>query len=189
MTACFIHIPKTGGVSIQTALELQQFRSRVSIRGRRRYSGLITFGHQLVGRLIHARYVPRDMFLFSFCRNPYDRAVSLWAHYRREYEPDMTFVGFCHRLRRLSWRIRSPQVTWLRGIKLDFLGRFETLEADFARLCDVLGVQRRALPHLNAGSRSPWCGGYYDDELQAIIRRQYAPDFERFGYDDDHLPD
>jgi hypothetical protein len=190
MTACFIHIPKTGGVSIQDALELQQYRYRRKLVRGTRYQGLVTFGHEILSKLVRKGYVAIDgWFLFAFVRNPYDRAVSLWAHQRREQITELGFYDWCKAFKTLGWLTYSPQARWLDGIEVNFLGRFENLHADFARLCDALHVHRRALPHYNASLHRDW-RSYYDHETAAMVRRQYARDWERFGYDpDDYLPD
>lgn len=179
MTAIFIHVPKTGGLSVQTALGLRRRHAPAAVEG------LATFGHTLP-----ARFVPLNpgAFLFAFVRNPYDRAVSLWAHWRRE-GGGLDFPAWCRRLGDWHWRVRTPQARWLAGMDLGFLGRFESLAADFGRLCDVLEIERRPLPRLNAGEHRPW-RGYYDEGTAAIVQVHYARDFERFGYDEnDYLPD
>lgn len=189
MTAVFIHIPKTGGVSIQQALGLQQHRYRRKLVKGARYEGLVTFGHELLPNLIRGGYIGGDLFTFAFCRDPFDRTVSLWAHWQRDHaEPQLSFLQFCRRLDRMGWRTRTPQARWLDGVDLDFLGRYETLRADFVRLCDVLGVERRALPHLNMTPHRPW-QTYYNDESADIVRRHFGRDFKRFGYADDYLSD
>ena len=67
MTAVFVHIPKVGGVSIQAALDLQQYRYRSKLVKGARYDGLVTFGHCLPDRLIRDGYLdPADVFFFAF---------------------------------------------------------------------------------------------------------------------------
>jgi hypothetical protein len=152
------------------------------------YDGLITFGHLRLPFLVRDGYISGELFTFAFCRNPYDRAVSLWAHHRRDYDPDISFLDFCRGLPEMDWRYSRPQVFWTKWTRLNFLGRFENLQADFDRLCDQLELDRRTLPHLNATEHGP-CNTYYSDESQELIRTQYRQDFERFGYADNHLPD
>jgi len=187
--AIFIHIPKTGGMSISEALKVTKYRNRRRIKKGATYSGIVTFGHELLPWLQRRGLVPADAFFFAFCRNPYDRAVGLWAFNNRRNGLNLTFREFCLNLGNWGWRIRYPQARWLDGLELDFLGRFETLQADFERLCGLLGVERtKALPHLNQTEHAPYptC---YDDVTQAIVRAHYARDFERFGYADDYLSD
>ena len=87
---------------------------------------------------------------------------------------------------------------------VDFLGRFETLQADFNSVCEKLGVPHTPVPHVN---KSKWRRGlrgllqkilsrtapgtqtappsnadYYDDESVEIVSRLYRRDIELFGY-------
>ena len=181
MTAVFIHIPKTGGLSIREALSITEYCNYARLQ--REYSGFITFCHWFLPELQERGLAPKDAFTFAFCRNPYDRAVSMWAFNNRENGLDLTFPEFCRGLNdwRWGWRIRRPQAEWLDGVDLDFLGSFENLEQDFGILCDMLEVERRPLPVVNATERGPW-QDYYDAETQGIIRAYYAQDFERLGY-------
>lgn len=188
MTAVFVHIPKTGGMSISKALKVQKYRNRRRIYRGATYSGIVTFGHELLPRLQRRGLVPTEAFFFAFCRNPYDRAVGLWAFNNKRNGFNLTFPEFCRKLDSWGWRIRYPQARWVDGIELGFLGRFETIQADFAVLCGILGVERKkALPHLNQTEHGPY-QAYYDDETMGIVRSHYARDFERFGYESDHLP-
>ena len=170
VTGVFVHVPRTAGTSIQKALGIRQQQRRASAK----MDGVVTFGHKML-RL-------DGVFTFAFCRNPYDRAVSMWS-FNNMYNKgvNLTFREFCYSLKNWSWgqHLRLPQVA--RAHDLDFLGRFENLQDDFDDLCDILEIERRELPHLNASERGPW-QDYYDLQTQRIIRDYYAEDFERLGY-------
>ena len=169
MVDVFIHIPRTAGTSLRKALDIKKPRLR------KYWTGIITLGHKSNLRL------PDDAFTFSFCRNPYDRAVSMWAFNNKVRNLDISFTEFCRELDNWTWghRIRLPQATWVDGI--DFVGYFENLEEDFGILCDKLGIERRPLPHENATEHGPW-QEYYTEETQRIVLSYYAVDFGRFGY-------
>jgi len=189
MIDVFIHIPKTGGMSISKALKVQKFRNRRRIHRGATYSGIVTFGHELLPRLQRRGLVPTEAFFFAFCRNPFERAVSLWAFNNKRNGFDLTFKEFCRQLETWGWRIRTPQARWLDGIEVGFLGRFENLQADFERLCGLLGVERKKpLPHLNRTEHARY-RSIYDHESMMLVRQHYARDFERFGYANDYLPD
>jgi len=179
----FVHIPRTGGTSIKKALGIKKPKLR---RHWDRYGPIVSFGHRTLASLT----LPEDAFTFAFCRNPYDRAVSMWAFNEMTNGIGQSFSEFCANLD--QWHqgrgIRMPQVTWMDGGRLDFLGRFENLSQDVDRLCEALGMDKRSLPHTNASKRGP-CREHYDDRAQTIIRAYYAQDFEQFGYDVEHLPD
>ena len=63
---------------------------------------------------------------------------------------------------------------------MDFVGRFENLEADFKTICDKVGITA-SLPHINKSDRRGY-RDYYDPETRDITARLYAEDIERFGY-------
>lgn len=179
--AILIHIPKTAGLSIDRALGIQKYRYRTRLVPGQQYSGIVTFGHEMLPYLWRRRLAPRDAFTFAFCRNPYDRAVSLWAYNNKRNGFDLTFKEFCLNWGNWGWRLRYPQAKWLDRVSLDFLGRFENLQGDFDKLCDALGVERRPLPHVNPTEHLPW-QEYYDEVTRGIVRSHWARDFERFGY-------
>ena len=184
MVGVFVHIPRTGGTSISEALNVTKRRNRGKIKRNEQYQGVVTFGHQRLPDLQKRGLAPEGAFTFTFCRNPYDRAVSLWAFNNEVRGLDLTFQEFCGNLEGWTWgkHIRLPQTTWADGVMLDFLGRFESMAEDFGALCDKLGIGQRELPHANASERGPW-QEYYGGAERAIIREWYARDFERFGYD------
>ena len=178
MVGVFVHIPRTAGTSLTRALDIKRPKLRRKLV--ERYGPVLTFGHRMLPNL----QLPEDSFTFAFCRNPYDRAVSMWAFSQRaKGQPEMTFLEWCKNLPAWTWgqRVRIPQSDWLGDQEPDFLGSFENLAEDVDRLCDALGMERRELPHENQSERGPW-QDYYDAESQRIIRDYYAIDFERFGY-------
>lgn len=90
----------------------------------------------------------------------------------------------------MTWLKRAwPQHTWLEGVRIDHLGRFEERAAAVRAVCEALGV---AVP-TEARSRrgvGPGPGELYDAEpgAAALVRALYAEDFDRFGYDPDRVP-
>ncbi len=71
------------------------------------------------------------------------------------------------------------------GIALDFIGRVERFEQDFARVFDHVGADgalRDIMRHpVNASRRQPW-QDYYTSELATIVYRAYEADFDHFRY-------
>ena len=175
----FIHINKTGGSSIEQALGLR-FEHKTALDKRAE---------------LGARAWQRT-FKFAFVRNPWNRAIS---HYRYRMQTNQTGLGDGHLAFRdwvkAVYRDRNPryrdqelmfqdQWYWLSddsgACMVDFIGRFESLPADFASLARILGV-RGALPHLKR-SETPPRADYYDAESQEIVARYFSTDIEKFGY-------
>lgn len=64
---------------------------------------------------------------------------------------------------------------------LDFIGRFENLKEDYAKVCKFLDVQPKNLPHLKKGNRKHY-KDYYSDETKALVTELYKDDIINFGY-------
>lgn len=82
--AIFIHVPKSAGKSLIAGLGLEKHNS---FHGAAQffYPGHpVTFGHMSLLDLVRARVVPEwyleSAFVFTFVRNPYTRAVSLFRY-------------------------------------------------------------------------------------------------------------
>lgn len=186
----FVHIPRTAGISVGNALFGKAPSWHLSVRAY---------------QLMYARAEYRRRFKFTFIRNPWARAVSAYdflkgggveEHDRawrdRHMLPDESFADFVRRWltpANASTEIHFvPQWDFLSIASwsdpgLDFVGRFEHLEADFEEVCRHLGVQR-ALPHVNrsANHESRDYPDRYDDASARRVAEVYARDVERFGY-------
>lgn len=183
----FIHIPRTGGVSISNAL----------------------FGH-LIGhhrtaeqyRCIFGHSAFRKYFKFTFVRNPWDRAVSAfsflkaggmdeldkqWARdYLSDYDNFDSFVrGWItpQNIRKIIHFVPQHEFIYSDDLRpfIDFTGRFEDLDADFQRVRYRLGLQT-ALQHMNASNRREY-KRYYTRQSRDIIGEVYRTDIVLFGYD------
>jgi hypothetical protein len=67
-------------------------------------------------------------------------------------------------------------------VAVDFVGRFERLHEDWAKVCDRMGVYAVLPEPTNSARHKPY-QHYYDDELEAKVRALYERDFEQFGYE------
>jgi hypothetical protein len=71
-------------------------------------------------------------------------------------------------------------------VAVDFLGRYENLEADLAHVMQQIGVKARLqLGRLNSHhrDRSISYRDWYDDESRELIRKTYAREIELLNYD------
>lgn len=69
------------------------------------------------------------------------------------------------------------------NILVDFVGKFETLEADFRRVLDRIGVGAVDLPRRNA-SATPDGGDPISPQDRAYLAEMFRTDIEIFGYAD-----
>ncbi|GAB4287090.1 MAG: sulfotransferase family 2 domain-containing protein [Roseovarius sp.] len=130
-------------------------------------------------------------FKFAFVRNPWDRIHSAYrklmaGDWRRpEYGIDapMDFDAF---LERFAGHPRlKPQTEFICDedgtVLVDFIGRFETLQEDFDRVCDRLGIARVTLPHHIRGP-----GGDYRQAYSArgreLVAHHFAAEIALLGY-------
>jgi hypothetical protein len=190
----FIHVQKSGGCSIREAL-----RSAVP--------DLEPF----LGSHDHARWaLPHlggeweEYFKFAFVRNPWDRLVSWYSMIREQARPGGSnrlwqyvlaqgrsfdeFVHCCTDVIADVDGLKSfcfNQLEYLTGedgtLIVDFVGRFETLSRDTARVFERLGLGGLPLPHANR-SRHDHYSSFYTDETRRVVAERFARDIAFFGY-------
>lgn len=184
----FIHIPKTGGTSIQATTDRR------------------SHGH------LKLCQIKGDQF-FACCRNPYDRACSIYHFLKSMTRPNKPSAKVKDRARfpvvvaarsenlTRFWldihehgapdraRLIHKQIDFLRdkpgrgGIspRIKHLLRYETLAEDWPAFAKQHGFAE--LPHLNKSERpAPW-QDEMTPELVDIINELYADDFENLGYE------
>lgn len=204
----FVHIAKTGGTSVRAALSRLRWRdpmylpqficSRLShLTGHRIGSKFPRHARVVAAKEMLPEEVFERLFKFAFVRNPWDLQVSSFHHIRRERPHLMAgiddFPGF------IRWKLdperpyqfhvdTSIQLQWdyLRDLDgrmlVDFVGRYEDLEADFAEVCRRLGKPGLRLPHRRKATDRKDYRGYYDDATAEAVARHFHQDIEAFGY-------
>ena len=162
----FVHVPKTAGISIEHVfLDLMGLTCETRAPLLLRHNDDPAKGPPRLAHLKATEYVScgylspeqfEGYFKFSFVRNPWDRIISEYKYrgypirldfktYLFKHLPKPGFTDtYCHIL---------PQYDFLfdeRGTLLvDFVGRYESLQADFDTVCARLGISPRPLPHVN----------------------------------------
>lgn len=149
---------------------------------------------RLLGRPSVSREQYQAYFKFAFVRNPWARTYSWYRNvlrdvrHQRRYgvRPNCPFRDFLeHHLDPACGPMR-PQLHWLcdqhGNVPLDFIGRFEHLERDFAHVCEVLRLPDASLPVLVADEGTSRYTEAYDPDMVAWVARTYAPEIERFGF-------
>ena len=128
----------------------------------------------------------RSYFKFTFERNPWDRQVS-WYHYKTKSAAKLTkpsFQAFNRDRKRAyveNWDLYTMEGE---GIVADFVGRYETLDADFATVLARIGLTGKVeLPKVNVSKgRSTSYREYYTEADKALVSEWYAREIAHFGY-------
>jgi hypothetical protein len=116
--------------------------------------------HLTARQYVECRYLSPelfgDYFKFGFVRNPWDRMVSMYKYFG--YQRICGFNEFvCRDFGKDLWRTMRwfvcPQTEYLCDengeLIVDFVGRYEALQADFHEVCRRLGLPPTDLPHVN----------------------------------------
>lgn len=185
----FIHVPKTGGSSM---------RSTEYVGGK---------NHKTIAEM---KPKAPGLFWWGFVRHPCDRIVSIYHSnsVRPEdaewpYNPYWPRIGTGENLR--EWVVGLPgywhemlhalpmtHFLCINGkLAVDFVGKFEQINEDWAELLTKLKLPHIDLPHRNRSHHDrsykqpnqwrPW-QKHFDQEMLDAAWKVYKNDFEVFGY-------
>lgn len=192
----FVHIPKTGGMSVSQVLYGEAIPRHASVAQMKEAIGPYRF---------------RKYFSFAFVRNPYSRLVSVytfikkggfsgvpspWAQEMLDQCPTFSsFVMDWLNVERMSFKVVfRPQTYFVcephqpHTPAVDFIGRFEMIEQDWRHVANLTG-SNDVLPQNNVSGRGrPW-QEFYTESARQKVASLYADDFDVFGYSPDLLGD
>ena len=207
----FLHVPKTGGRFVRSALLGELPECRELSGGGARHYGWERIPAEAVGRPV-----------LAFVRNPWDwyvswysfaaaqppalleRLVSIrpWLRDVLVSDPDVGSLklgDFDTTIRRACTRAAGGEGVYVASLNAAFgsglgsqlltVGRFESLIDDLESFLALVGVvldddargRIRAMDSIGAGDRGPY-RAYYDDELRDLVATSCAEPIERFGY-------
>jgi hypothetical protein len=179
----FIHIPKCSGTSIKNTLFPNKLHWHMPLNFYEK---------------VHPEFY-REAFKFSFVRNPISRAYSAYdyikyGNHKREsslkelinnYKDFDSFV--------MDWltpenakkhHLFNPQYEYLTNslgrISVDFIGKQESINTDFLKIQQILGVAGN-LKHDNRSSGDNQL--VFKKQTVDILNEIYKKDFELFGYE------
>lgn len=203
----FVHIPKTGGNSIQGVFrkysEDKIITPKAHQDGIERFEVFSTFG----GLGKHATLldykreakninVYKSLFKIATVRNPWDRLISYYFSPNRgvkEWDRE-SFIKLLSEVKPIKYYIKenndkesSETVSIDPGhdqldSDMDYIIHFENLDHDFKKVCSLIDIYPEKLPKRNVSSRKHY-SFYYDDELKEMIRRKFKDEIECFGYE------
>jgi len=129
-----------------------------------------------------------SMFSFAFVRNPWDWELSHYKYIlkrpRHEFHQEVQGLGsFSEYVR---WRcdgrfqLQKSFIVHQGQPVVDFVGRFETIDADFQHVAKRLGISSK-LRRLNQTRRTVY-QQHYDTKTSELISNAFAADIAEFGY-------
>ncbi len=183
----FIHIPKTAGTSILTALS----KNRIN-RDHASYE-------------IFLRADPKkfhEYYKFSFVRNPWDRIVSTYEYliqggnknediyfqilFKSKYDTFNKFVlDYLDKDSIHEHGMFKPQYLYIYNHKMecqvDYIGKFENLDRSFMEISKSLNLPYE-LPKINQSKRREYKDYFRNEDVKNKINQLYKKDIEYFKY-------
>jgi hypothetical protein len=192
----FVHVQKTGGVTMSRLLKEQLGNEDVRRVANR---------HAPLEQILAKEPELADYWIFGFVRNPWDRMVSWWAmienwrnynarkgrtiedrgnHFWRVTAGYQDFDEFVLRGTKAFPRLQRPQIDFLVAgdRRADFIGRTENLHDDANHALEHVGLTTEAIGHHNKGKRSDY-RDYYTPETRDRIAEVFAKDVAEFDYE------
>lgn len=192
----FVHIPKTAGNSIQNALKkysedkvvcltsyqdgVERFEVRSDSFNTHKHSTLAEYKNEY-GNALYAK-----LFKFTCVRNPWERAISYYFSPHRgqvkwnkhdfiecvkQIQPVSHYISVDDNHQRLIHAVNN----------VDYIIRFENLEIDFEKVCDMIEIPRIPLLVRNRSIRDAYYK-YYDQETKDIVSERFNEEIQFFGY-------
>lgn len=187
----FIHVYKTGGTSIRNFLSRSSTEEILSIHA--------------TARLVQKREDSwSTLFSFGFVRNPFDWLASLWFQHKThppvELPAGARVPEFSFDDEYLMWLIAS--LDWPKTDDgfgrhwrlvdflcdhnhdpiVDFVGRYERLDEDFAHICKEIGIPVGPLPVANVLKGDLDYRALYTSHSIELVERAFAADLKTFDY-------
>lgn len=187
----FIHVPKTGGNSIQNVLKayseddivilakhqdgIDRFEVRNKSYDMTKHSTLSHY-KSILGPDLYP-----SLFKFATIRNPWDMMISFYfSPHRGVKEWDRNaFIALLNNVKKIRHYVCSETQSLKIDSELDYLMKFENLDEDFRKVCKNLGILDAFLPKRNQSIKKHY-SKYYDVELIEIISAEFKEEI-KFG--------
>ncbi|MEM6484042.1 MAG: sulfotransferase family 2 domain-containing protein [Pseudomonadota bacterium] len=191
----FVHIPKTGGNSVQDAL--RAYADDEIITPHKHQDGIERFelSNKSYGTKKHATFaeyslaVGREelasLFKFSTIRNPWDRMVSFYfSPHRGSIKWDRE--GFIQLVREQpiarTYLCTDADKAEPLDCNFDLIMKFESLEDDFFDAARQLSIDTYTLPRRNVSTHQHY-SYYYDDEIKDLVSAKFSEEIDFWNYE------
>ena len=170
----FIHIPKTGGTSVEESLKFL-----IPPSGRHMFA-------KVAKGILKEEW--NTYYKWTIVRNTFDRLVSLYFFCKKLESENAHNENFNYWLEKILNKghcrdLPISQLEWLETdgkIEIDFVGKFESLDCDFKKVVNLFKVEAKLL-HLNATCHSHY-SNYYNRKLINVVYKFLGPEIEYFNY-------
>ncbi|PIW49542.1 MAG: hypothetical protein COW18_05355 [Zetaproteobacteria bacterium CG12_big_fil_rev_8_21_14_0_65_54_13] len=213
----FIHIPKTGGSSLQNILSrysedkivcdapLQDGIERFAVKNTKhpelkKHSSLMAYKSVLDQELF------KSLYKFAVIRNPWERMISFYFSPHRgkqvwsrenfiqmlnsEVQPVRDFIRIPSGIGLYMNRLRLGGFVPPKPLdyNIDYLLKIESLDSDFKHLCEIIDIPYETIPVRNQSQRSYYTQ-YYDEELRALVEHRFIDEIRCGNYEFGRLND
>jgi len=177
----FIHIPRTGGSSIESQFDYIEGEGREKNKHWNIFDWEDHLSKETLGKY----------FKFSFVRNPWDLIISKytsnWYNNRKRGMKIGKHMGkslnfFLSNYKPAPWEHGDSFFDYIDPKQLDFIGRFENRTNDLNYVSKKINVELNTATHERKSKRSKCYTEYYNNETRNIVADRYARDIEYFGY-------
>tara|TARA_Y100000593_G_scaffold16895_1_gene33666 strand:+ start:181 stop:816 length:636 start_codon:yes stop_codon:yes gene_type:complete len=191
----FLHPPRNGGKSIEDCVF--DIKPKLGSSDHRNVQEWIDRGELKKDNL-------SQYYTFMFCRNPWDRVVSLYHGMAQLYGNKLG--SFDEYVEKKSFNNgHKPQLHYITItepkninekfidtfnkrtiLKLNFIGRFEKYNEEYDSLCEDIkkhkDIDLKPLPHHHKSEHKPYWE-YYNEKTKNIVAEVWKDDIEYFGYE------
>ncbi len=203
----FIHVPKTGGNSIQSILKNFSEDEIITINNHqdgverfelkhRNYNTTKHFTLYKYKKLLDQNLY-NQLFKFATIRNPWDRMISWYFSPHRGFTDwkREEFIKLINSVQPLRYFVDSSFLIKISGKSIsltsnkkkldqdvDFIMKFECLNEDFKKVCETIKIPYTPLPIRNKSHRKHY-SYYYDEELKNTVQKKFYEEINFGGYE------
>lgn len=194
----FVHIPKTGGSSVERFFGMNQPDRLMSGDAKHNIDGIKFASQHLRARDLENLYpdLVKKYYMFTFVRNPYDRVLSeyYYNHKKRNFNSEEFEDWFFH-FYKAPWKDHKlSQTDYVYDetgyTPVQWVGKLETFEEDLWGLCKLRGsnmdLYGKKPPHDKVGSNNPTpqkAIEVFSKRHIYMINTLFRDDFVNFDYD------
>ena len=204
--AIFIHIPKTGGTSIEKFFNISPFNNKLPD-----YTNLVGYDkklgihlqHATVSQIIEHNLIPdniwNEYFKFTIVRNPFDKMYSEYNWISKDIKIKDSFLNFINKAgkyrevlnNRSIWEYRGDhltnQIDYIQHnnkIQVDYIARFENFQREIETILGFLKIDKKFDIHSKKIKDKIFKQYYhfYSRIDKKIIEKAYKEDLEFFDY-------